>query len=553
MRKVGVCAVLFTFACELSLLAQQPQASQPTSSASTQPTAVPDSQDSQQPALTPEQQRQQQIRQFDPLDRGGDKESRERDKAARDAEKRREQAQTPTPGSIAATERDQAGSGAGPRVLSDDDAEQPVQEYTGPAVLSRSYSVSRPLIPQQLKWTESVGVGEAYNSGVSQTINPNGSFSGASFVGTMLNWSLIGRHYFRHDQIAVNYAGSYSQYAGPGGYSGSNNSIAVDYSHVLARRLTLNVTGVGSIFSQNYVFDNATVGPETTVANINLASSPNIQITDLGTKQFSTQIDVVWQKSARLSFDGGISYFAVERDAPGLLGMTGEQGRGDMNYRLTRKMTVGAYYSYSYYIFPHGFGTTHTNTTGAIFSYALSSTMQLRLRGGFSDVNNLELQPVQIAPAIAVLLGQSTGLIDASAKVVTSDVSAQFVKDFRGGKTATVAFAQGVSPGNGVFQTSKQESISASFALPLFRTYTVRAALGRDSLTAIGVPQAALGNYASEYGTISISRALRRGVALNFAATFRHFLVSDSAILENQLMLTSGLSWGSQNGRLWPF
>jgi len=177
-------------------------------------------------------------------------------------------------------------------------------------VLSRSYSVSRPLIPEQLKWTENVGVSAIYDSGVSRAITADGSLSNASLIGTLFTWGLSGRHYFRHDQIGVNYTGSYSQYAGGTAFTGSNNTVTVDYSHVLSRRLTLNVTGIGSILSQNYVLDNGTIGPETTVANINLSSSPNIQITDYGTKQFSTQIDVTFQQSARLSFDGGVSYFA---------------------------------------------------------------------------------------------------------------------------------------------------------------------------------------------------------------------------------------------------
>ena len=93
----------------------------------------------------------------------------------------------------------------------------------------------------------------------------------------------------------------------------------------------------------------------------------------------------MWQQTARLSFDGGASYFAVERDTPGLLGMTGQQAHTDVNYRLTRQMTVGAYYSLSDYVYPHGFGTSTINTFGGIFSYAFSSTWQLRLRGGTSE------------------------------------------------------------------------------------------------------------------------------------------------------------------------
>ncbi len=78
----------------------------------------------------------------------------------------------------------------------------------------------------------------------------------------------------------------------------------------------MNLGMSGSILSQNYALNNPDVGPETTVANVNLGTSPNIQITDNGVKQVSLQGDFVWQQSARLSFDGGGSYFAVERDTP---------------------------------------------------------------------------------------------------------------------------------------------------------------------------------------------------------------------------------------------
>ncbi len=141
-----------------------------------------------------------------------------------------------------------------------------------------------------------------------------------------------------------------------------NNSVALDYGHFFSRRLSVNFGLTGSVLSQNYAVNNPEVGPETTVANVNLGTSPNIQITDNGVKQASLQGDFVWQQTMRLSFDGGASYFAVERNTPGLLGMTGRQAHTDVNYRLTRKMTVGSYYSVSDYIYPHGFGTSNINT-----------------------------------------------------------------------------------------------------------------------------------------------------------------------------------------------
>lgn len=550
VRRTGVFPVLLLAACGLSLRAQQPAPSPAPSPApaNTTPTTSSPPQDAQ-PPLTPEQKFERQIKQVDPLERGDDKDKKSGDDTSRGAQNEPQQTDTPTPGSIAAGERESARR-TGPQVVEDGSSDEPVQEYSGPAVLSRSYSVNRPLIPQELRWSESVGLSAVYDTGAAAAISANGTATTADLKGLTATWSFSGRHYFRRDQIAASYSGSYSQYPGVGGFTGANDTATLDYSHVVTRRLTLNIVGSGSILSQNYTLNNEYLGPETTIANISLSSSPNIQITDYGIKQFSTQVDAVWQKSARLSFDAGGSFFAIGRNAPGLLGMTGEQAREDASYRLTRKTTVGAYYSFSTYRFPKSFGNSQTNTFGGIFSYAFSRSMQLRLRAGISTIDSLGLQSVAIPPVIAALLGQGSGMIDVSSKTTTSDISGQFIKDFRRGKTASVSFAHGVSPGNGLFQTSIQESIGASFAMPLFRRYSIQAAFGRDTLTAV---TQAFGGYRSDYGLLSISHRITPRINSTVSTTLRHFELAQIAGLRNQVLFSAGVNWSSTNGRLWPF
>jgi hypothetical protein len=312
--------------------------------------------------------------------------------------------------------------------------------------------------------------------------------------------------------------------------------------------------GSGSILAQNSVLENQPVGPGT-IANINIASSPNIQIFDVGTKQFTSQADLTWQLTSRLSFSMGTSYFGIERDSALLLGVTGQQARGDVNYRLTRKMTVGAYYSFNHYLYPDGFGNSATNTAGLIYSYAFNRTTQLRFRGGLSSVQSLGLETVTINPAIATLLGESSGVIDSYITYRTTDFSAQFVKDFRGGRrTASLAYARGVSPGNGVFQTSQQESISGNLTAKVFRNYSLTIGAGRDTLTSITVSAIQnLGKYQSEYGRISLGRTYRRGIGVSLTAEYRYFDFDVLGYLRNQLRISSGVTWGSGSGRLWPF
>ena len=542
--RTGVYALLAISACSGVAFAQapaQPQAGTDPSQQQTVPTP-----------LTPVEQRDQQVRQVDPLD-NSDKD-KEKTKADRDAEKRQEPDQTPVPGSIAAGQDAQR---AGPQVVEGDDAEAPVQEYTGPAVLSRAYSVDQQLLPQQLKWQESAGVAGVYDTGLTRPLNANGLPGAVSpLTGTMLNWSFGGRHYFRRDMVSLIYTGNYSRYSGADGYNGNNQTMGVTYSHVLSRRLKLNLAGTGAIWSQNSILENQPVGPET-VANINLAVSPNIQIYDVGAKQFNSQADLTWQQTSRLSFNMGTSYFGIKQDSVDLLGMTGQQFRGDVNYRLTRKMTIGSYYSFSRYFYSHGVGNSATNTAGGIFSYAFNRTTQLRFRGGISQVQTVGQEQVGISPVVAALLGQNSGVIDSYISYLTTDFSAQFVKDFHGGRTtASLAYAHGISPGNGVYQTSQQQSISANLTARVFRSYTVTAAIGQDTLNSIGLEALGqtLGKYESEYGRLTLGRTYsRRGIGLNFGAEYRYFNITSDGFVRNQLRLTSGLTWGSGNGRLWPF
>jgi len=536
--RTWVYALLAISACSGFVFAQapaQPQAGTPPGQQETVPTP-----------LTPVEERDQQVRQIDPLDTE-DKDSKA--KADGDAEKRREQDRAPVPGSIAAAE--QNGARSGPQVVDGGDAETPVQEYTGPAVLSRSYSINQQLIPEQVKWQESLGVSGVYDTGVTKPVNANGTEgSPAALFGTMLTWTFGGKHYYRRDMISVNYSGNYSRYSGVGAFNGTNQTIAVTYSHTLSRRLKLNLSGTGAIWAENSVLENQPVGPDS-IANVNLAISPNIQIYDVGAKQFSSQADLTWQESNRLSFSMGTSYFGIAQDSSALLGMSGQQARGDVNYRVTQKMTIGAYYSFNRYLYTRGTGNSATNSTGATWSYAFNRTTQFRFRGGFSQVESVGLEQVQINPVIAALLGENNGVIDAYITYKTTDFSAQFVKDFHGGRTtASLAYAWGVSPGNGVFQTSQQESLSASMSARVFRTYTLTAAVGRDTLVAIGQ---ALGKYESEYARLSLGRTYRRGVGLTFGAEYRYFDIDSAGFVRNQLRITSGMTWGSGTGRLWPF
>lgn len=556
--RFGVCVLIAVSVCGMaalpSALSAQNQSSTPGSppdqTSPDQQTTPPTSVLSQFPP-SPLEQQNEQVRQVDPLERELERKARE--KAAREAEKTHAQDETPVPGSIAASER-RAAEAAGPRIAEDNDQEGPVQEYTGPAVLSRSYSITQALIPEQVKWNESVSLSANYGTGVTRTLNLNGTLNpSAVLIGQNLAWTFGGRHYFHRDQLSLNYSGNYSWYSGGGAanaYTGLNHNLALAYSHVLSRRMSLNVVTSGAFTAQNYGLQNQNAGPET-IANINISSSPNIQIFDNGSKQISTQVSMVYQKTARLSFSAGGAWFGISRDSPLLIGMTGHQARGDVTYRISQRMTVGSYYSFNQYIYPHGLGNSDTHTAGAIYSYAFNRTTQLRLRGGVSVTQSLGLVTVPINPLLQQLLGIGQGVIDSYQTTMSTDISGQFIHDFRHGGTASLSYVRGISPGNGVYQTSQQEAIALTASKTL-RAYSFSFGAGHDTLKAATQAVALnLGNYSSEYATLGVSRSFRHRIGMNFTAQYRHFDLQTLAYARNQINLASGLSWSSN--RLWPF
>jgi hypothetical protein len=522
--------------------------------------------------LTPAEQREKQIRAYDPLDKNDPRDTRQSDREkGQGASKQKDARETSAPrrrrdalpGSVAAS--NQSGPvnprSEGPEVT-DDSGLEAAQQYTGPAVLSRSYTLSRPMTPEQVKWSWNIGYMEAYSTGLlAGPGQANGTISTIDSFGHSLRWSLTGRHFWKHDQIGLDYAGNQNNYAKNSSYNGSNQSLNLDYTHEFSRTLFLNLIESGSIYSTSYSLENPLGAPGVTPANLDLQASPAVQVFDQGTKQFTSMADLTWKKTARLSFNLGGGFFVVERQGyqslgsagaggyPGLFGNTGYQARADVTYRYTRKMTVGAYYSFTNYVFTHHIDVSNSNTVGAIVSYAFGRTMQLRLRTGVSQVQNLGYNTVPVDPVVALLTGRNFGIVDAYTSRWSPDASAELVKDFGRQRSMNFSYARGISPGNGLQLTSSQENITGGFSMRLFRRYTAAVSGGRSKLQSLALN---FGNYDSEYVTLSVTRPYAHGITGVFSFDYRTYNVTNVAVSnQSQMRISSGITWGPGEGKLW--
>ncbi|HEY4084643.1 MAG TPA: hypothetical protein VGM43_01835 [Bryobacteraceae bacterium] len=454
------------------------------------------------------------------------------------------QSLAPIPGSIADMNEQQAAQARQANGTSlDPDADSAAAngaEYSGPAVLSRSYTLARPMIPRQIQWTGNLGLNYSWNSGEAPSaVNGATSYRSLSTHGATANWSIGGRHVWRRDQLGMTYIGSYSDYS-LGGMNGANQNLNLDYAHVLSRRISFQVVEAVQDLSQNYSYENPTLEPGNSVANMDLATSPNIQLLNSKTRQSSSSASMTFVQTPRISYNVSTAYFIIGRTEG--VGMHGLQYSGDVNYRWTHKATVGAYYSFTDYLYSHNISTSDAHNIGLIYSYAINRNTQIQTRLGVTRIENLAYEAVPLPPVLQQLLGQSSVVINAYSVRRTSDISMQLVHDFRRSRTASLAYAHGQSPGNGVLLTSIQQTLSAGFTANLMHR-KLQVSLGGIYSSVTSTASGNIGFYKSETYYVSTSRPLGRGVSASFRVNYERYNLSSSPLSQDSIRLSFGFAW----------
>jgi hypothetical protein len=521
---------------------QEPQADQPQGGTQTRP-------------LTPLEERDRQIRQFDqraprvrqPLPGDDPNEPAPAGKTPADARKQDEV--KPLPGSVAASnqKQDPRLEPRGPRIS--DDAENSANdnsdEYNGPAVLTRSYTLASPQAVGNVRFQYSLGANAVYDSSFS-TLDP--AAHGVGRFGSQYTWGASGRRVWKKDSFTFSYLGAWNAYPSAS-LRGYNHAFQARYARILTRRLTFNLVTSGSILSQGYSLENPVTNPTNSLADVNIAVSPSVQLLDTITRQLIINPSLTWQKSARLSFTLSGSWLGLDREGPGLIGQTGFQAQADVNYRITKRITIGAYYNATFYDYTHDVAFTNANGAGGIFSIAFDRSTQLRLRGGLNYYENQAYTVVQIDPVLAAILGTHTGIIDSYQRNTTTEISAELARDLHRNRTATLSYIRGLAPGNGQILASIQQAATGGFSMRLLRQYVFSTGLGWTNLNS-GLQ----GKYDTEYLFVGLTRPVTRRAQAVLRADYRKFTITTANnTTPNQLRIALGVNWTSADSplRLW--
>lgn len=412
-------------------------------------------------------------------------------------------------------------------------------DYTGPSILSRGFVLSRPAIAANEKFQAYVGVNAVYDSGFRGAYAQGAAVPSTNSVGLDLNYGISGRHYRRKDLIDLTYSGHYYDYKSSSTYGGQDHSLSVGYMRELSPHYSFSLREVGGLYSNNYSLLNSVAIADTSVNSSTLVVSPNTEAFDDRTLFSTTQATFIWQKTARLSFSSSASAFFVKRDSLFLANSKGTQFSGDTAYRISKRQTIGVYYTHSDYSYTKVLSSTTADSVGGSYSLSLSRSTDISTRFGITHLETQGLQQVALNPYLQSILGISTGIEKFDTKTYAPDVTITVNRRIQKSSLG-FSFVAGITPGNGLILTSRRQSVSASWEYHGFRKYSFQVAAGRDQLS--GYINTVSG-YSSYFGRVSAYHPMGRNLTSVATFDYRQQAVDSSGFHQKEWRISLGFRY----------
>jgi hypothetical protein len=382
-------------------------------------------------------------------------------------------------------------------------------QYAGPAVLSRGEAPAA-MVTQQLDFRPFLTVMGTYDTGLNGvSVNSQGQLANTESYGIQFSGGVSGVHSWKHTKVGLDYSGSVNHYFHRTYYDDTNQSLSLGVIHDFSRHFELVLRESAGLFSQNFT----TLGlPQTVPFDSSQSYVPVTDFFDNRTLYVTTQADLIYRKNARLSFDFGGDGFINRRRSTALYSANGITARGDMQYRLTRRTTVGAQYAYLFFTFRGVLGSSNMHRALGTFATRLSRLWELSGDAGVTRVESRFDRVVPLDPVVAELLGYNYGTQVAYGIDYVPTFSGRLSRTFRRG-VFWLGGARSVTPGNGLFLTSKMTNGTTGYTYTGLRRWSFTAQALYDRGSSVGN---VLGTYGDLSGGLSLSRQIVR--SLHFVA-----------------------------------
>lgn len=420
-------------------------------------------------------------------------------------------------------------------------------QYAGPAILSRGEAPAAMAAPQ-IDFRPFVDLAAVYDTGLAGVaVNSQGQLGNEASEGLELTAGISGVHSWRHTKIGLDYRGSIRRYLHATSYDSTDQSLMLGIVHQVSRHVSLTLNESAGLFSRNFgipgLAQTVPFDPSTTYA-------PTTDFFDNRTEYLSTQASLVVQKTARLSFSFGGDGFEVRRRSSALYGVIGGTAHADLQYRVTRRTTVGVNYVFSHYAYVGVLSGTDMHGVNGVYSVRVSRWLEFSGSAGMFRAETRFIQNVPIDPAIAALIGtpEGTVVLDRIDHVWggTGRLSRTFPKG-----VAYISGGRGITPGNGLFLTSITNTAMAGYNYTGLRRWSLGVSVAYNHSDSIGN---VIGSYGGTSGTLSASRQIVHNVHAVLSFSARQYS-SATFSLYNRLIYDVRLGVGYSPGdiplRIW--
>jgi hypothetical protein len=340
---------------------------------------------------------------------------------------------------------------------------------------------------------------------------------------------------WRRAKLAVEYRGAYRQYATASLFNGLDQFLQLTYSRELQRHLRLDfksTLGTTRLANGEFAY--------LPISSLDRLGLPLNELFDNRTNYVESRLDLTWQKNARLSFSLGGDGFIVRRQSLLLAGLNGYSARASVAYRLTSRQTISASYNNTYFDFQRAFGNSRLQIPTLGYSASLARHWDFSAQAGAARVQTLGLTQVALDPAIAVLTGQSFATVTFSRVSYLPVGEARLVQRW---KTSSLTFdyTMGVTPGNGYYLTSRQDSGTIGYSYVAGKSWEVRGNAGYGRLSALGQT---LGSLSNLQGGAEVFYNLTRAAHLDVRYDYRHYTTENSILQKDSNRVSLGVAFG---------
>lgn len=259
-----------------------------------------------------------------------------------------------------------------------------------------------------------------------------------------------GTHVGKRYGIQLDYRGLFNHYTNNSRYDGSDHALVLGYRYQFTRHVLVDLTGTGG----TYVFG---TGAAANLINGQGTAAP--QLLDNRMNYIRSGASLTWLASSRMSYRVSANGFYQAYQAGGLGSSHGYTLSGNVSRRLTRRMDAGFEYDFARFLYPSSASDAATHSFQATFSTRIPGRWTFSLAAGASKSESTS--PL-VDPFLSALFGRPI-VFTVYTNTWFPSGSVRLAREFRR-SNIQVVYARGISSGDGLFYTSRRESVTGGYS-----------------------------------------------------------------------------------------